>query len=110
MTALVALLLLAAPAEAAPPPRVIQVTAKKFEFTPSEIHVRKGERVVLELTSLDRKHGFKLPELGIRADVPPGEKARVELVADKPGRYAFACDVFCGGGHEDMAGTLVVDP
>jgi len=37
------------------------MTAKKFEYSPSEVHIRKGEHVVLELTSLDRKHGFKLP-------------------------------------------------
>ena len=93
-----------------PAPRVIKVTAKKFEFTPSEIHVKKGEHVVLELTALDRKHGFKLPELGIRTDVPPGGTSRVELTPEKAGRFAFACDVFCGDGHEDMVGTLVVDP
>ena len=58
----------------APPPRVIKITAKKFEYSPSEVHIRKGEHVVLEFTSLDRKHGFKLPELGIRADVPRGER------------------------------------
>ena len=93
-----------------PAPRVIKVTAKKFEFSPAEIHVRKGEHVVLELTALDRKHGFKLPEFKIRSDVPPGETARVELTPDRAGRFPFACDVFCGDGHEDMTGTLVVDP
>ena len=92
------------------PPRVIKMTAKKFEYSPSEVHIKKGEHVVLELTSLDRKHGFKLPELGIRADVPPGGTARVEVTAEKAGRFPFACDVFCGDGHEDMTGTLVVDP
>ncbi len=65
---------------------------------------------MLELTSLDRKHGFKLPELGIRADVPAGGTTRVEVTPEKAGRFSFACDVFCGDGHDDMAGTLVVDP
>ena len=92
------------------PPRIIKITAKKFEYSPSEVHIKKGEHVVLELTSLDRKHGFKLPELGIRADVPPGGTARVEVTAEKAGRFPFACDIFCGEGHEDMAGTLIVDP
>jgi cytochrome c oxidase subunit II len=94
----------------APAPRIIKVVAKKFEFTPAEIHVKKGEHVVLELSAVDRKHGFKLPELGIRSDVPPGGTARVELTPEKAGRFPFACDVFCGDGHEDMAGTLIVDP
>jgi cytochrome c oxidase subunit II len=110
VTFLVLALALAVAASAAEEPRVIKVTAKKFEFTPAEIHVKRGEHVVLELTSLDRKHGFKLPELGIRTEVPAGGTVRVELTAEKPGRFAFACDVFCGDGHEDMTGTVIVDP
>ena len=107
---LVLALALAVTASASEEPRLIKVTAKKFEFTPSEIHLKRGEHVVLELTSLDRKHGFKVPELGIRTEVPAGGTTRVEVTAEKPGRFPFACDVFCGDGHEDMTGTLVVDP
>ena len=103
-------LVLAVTAAGAEEPRVIKVTAKKFEFSPAEIHLKRGEHVVLELTSLDRKHGFKLPELGIRTEVPAGGTTRVEVTADKPGRFPFACDVFCGDGHEDMTGILIVDP
>lgn len=103
-------LVLAVTAVGAEEPRVIKVTAKKFEFSPAEIHLKRGEHVVLELTSLDRKHGFKLPELGIRTEVPAGGTTRVEVTADRPGRFPFACDVFCGDGHEDMTGILIVDP
>jgi cytochrome c oxidase subunit 2 len=105
-----ALLALAARAEDAAPPRVIKIVAKKFDFTPSEIHLKKGEHVVLELTAADRKHGFKVPELGIRVDVQPGSTTRVDLTPQKVGKFAFACDIFCGDGHEDMTGTLFVDP
>jgi cytochrome c oxidase subunit 2 len=91
-------------------PRVIRIVAKKFDFTPGEIHVRRGEHVVIELVSTDRKHGFKMPELGIRTDVVPGTPTRIEITPQKAGRYTFACDIFCGEGHEDMNGTLVVDP
>jgi cytochrome c oxidase subunit 2 len=88
--------------------QVIHMTAKRFEYTPNEITVKKGVPVILEITSLDRDHGFKVPELGIRADVKPGETTRVRIVADRTGRFEFRCDVFCGDGHEDMAGELVV--
>lgn len=88
--------------------RVIRVTAKNFEFTPDTITVKKGEPVVLEITSLDRKHGFSLRAFGVRADVKPGETARVRFTPDKVGKFTFSCDVFCGEGHEDMNGTLVV--
>ena len=63
---------------------------------------------MLEITSIDRDHGFKIAELGIRADLRSGEVTRVRIVADRIGRYEFRCDVFCGSGHEDMAGDLVV--
>lgn len=88
--------------------RVIHVTAKRFEYVPSEITLERGVPVVLEITSADRDHGFKVPELGVRADVKPGETTRVRLVPDRTGRFAFRCDVFCGTGHEDMTGEIVV--
>jgi len=88
--------------------RVIHMTAQRFEYKPNEITIEKGVPVILEITSLDRDHGFKIPEFGIRADVKPGETTRVRIVADHTGRFEFRCDVFCGSGHEDMAGELVV--
>jgi cytochrome c oxidase subunit 2 len=87
---------------------VIHVTAKKFAFEPSEITLRKGVPVVLEITSLDREHGFKVPALGIRADIEAGATTRVRVVPDRVGRFEFRCDIFCGSGHEEMAGDIVV--
>jgi len=109
---LLGLALLAGPARAedTAAPRVIKIVAKKFDFTPAEVHIKKGEHVVLELTSADRKHGFKVPELGIRVEVQPGTTTRVDVTPQKAGKFAFACDIFCGDGHEDMTGTLIVDP
>ena len=88
--------------------RVIRVTAKKFEYSPSEITVKKGVPIVLELTSLDRQHGFNLKAFGVRAAINPGEVTRVRIVPQQTGRFPFACDIFCGGGHDDMNGELVV--
>ena len=88
--------------------KVIRLKAKNFEFTPGEITVKKGEPVVLELTSEDRTHGFNLPDFGVRTEVKPGTVSRVRFTPDKAGKFGFACDVFCGSCHEDMSGTLVV--
>jgi len=88
--------------------RTIHLTAKKFEFTPSEITVKKGEPVVLEVKSEDVNHGFSLPDFGVRGDVKAGAVIRVSFVPNKAGQFAFTCDVFCGSGHEDMSGTLTV--
>jgi cytochrome c oxidase subunit II len=89
-------------------PRVVRMVAKRFSYTPSEIRLKKGESVVLELVSEDRVHGFRLPAFKIRTDVRPNEVTRVPLTPDKTGTFTFACDVFCGDGHDDMTGTVVV--
>ena len=88
--------------------REIHITAKKFDFAPDTITLKKGEPVVLVLSSQDRKHGFNLRGFGIRADIKPGETARLRFTPDKTGKFTFSCDVFCGEGHEDMTGTIVV--
>lgn len=88
--------------------RVIKITARRFSYSPDQIVLKKGEAVRLEFTSLDFVHGFKVPDLGIRADLPPGVTTSVRLQPDKTGSYAFLCDNFCGAGHEEMHGKIIV--
>jgi cytochrome c oxidase subunit II len=88
--------------------RVIQITAKKFEYSPKEITLKKGVPVVLEFTSLDRLHGFNCPGLGIHIDIRPGKVNRLQFVPDKVGTFPFHCDNFCGSGHEGMRGMIAV--
>jgi heme/copper-type cytochrome/quinol oxidase subunit 2 len=40
--------------------QVIEVTANKYEFTPSPIRVKQGTRVQLKITATDHAHGFKI--------------------------------------------------
>jgi cytochrome c oxidase subunit 2 len=88
--------------------QIIRISASTFEFMPSEIVVKKGVPVTLELISQDRHHGFKLPEFHLRADIQAGVVEKVRFIPDKTGTFTFICDVFCGDGHEDMSGTLKV--
>lgn len=99
---------LAAFAWAAPKPRVIKVVAKKFVYVPNEIRVKQGETVMLQFAAPEVPMGFSLPDFGMRADIVPGKVATLQLTPDKTGTFTFLCDVFCGTGHEDMTGTLIV--
>ena len=90
--------------------RVVTVVAKKFVFVPDEIRLKQGEPVVIELTATEVTMGFSAPELSIRTDIVPGVPTRVRLTPAKAGRFLFNCDVFCGSGHEDMDGVIVVEP
>ena len=87
---------------------VIPITAKRFEYLPPAIVLKKGVPVILELTSEDVLHGFNLPDLNLRADVLPGQVARIRLLPDKTGTFPFHCDNFCGVGHEHMEGVITV--
>ncbi len=92
-----------------PPAEItIKITAKRFEYSPNVITLKKGVPVVLELTSLDRLHGFNCPGLKLRSDIPPGKVTQLRFTPDKVGEFPFHCDVFCGSGHEHMAGKFIV--
>jgi heme/copper-type cytochrome/quinol oxidase subunit 2 len=104
------------------------MTAKKYEFSPSRVHVKSGIKVQLKITALDRDHGFKIPVLPDGADssahaglefVSPqgndgwklkkGQETTIEFVAKTAGTYEFTCSVACGIHHGRMKGQLIVD-
>ena len=87
----------------------VRISAKKFEFHPAEVRLKLGRQAILVLTSEDRIHGFKVPDLGLRTEIVPGHETRLAVTPDKVGRFTFFCDVFCGEGHDDMEGAFVVE-
>ena len=89
--------------------RVIEVDVRRFKFTPEEITVKAGEQVTLAFKSVDFFHGFSAPDLGLRADLIPGQVIKVKIQVAKAGRVDFLCDNFCGDGHEQMHGVLIVE-
>jgi cytochrome c oxidase subunit 2 len=88
--------------------RIIEIEARRFVFTPAQVSARQGETVTLALKAIDFVHGFSIPELGVRIDLMPGRVVKLDLRLDRPGRYAYLCDNFCGDGHEQMNGLLIV--
>ena len=91
--------------------QVVRISVSSFEFKPSEVVVKKGVPVRLELVGQDRQHGFKLAQFHLRADIQPGTVQKVRFVPDRVGTFTFLCDIFCGEGHEEMSGTLrVIEP
>jgi cytochrome c oxidase subunit II len=93
---------------AAPEVRAVKLVAQRFHFTPLEITLKPGEAVQLEITSLDFIHGLSIPDLKLRADLPPGRITKLRVQFDKAGAYDFLCDNFCGSEHEEMSGKFIV--
>ena len=106
--------------------RVIEVTAKKYEYSPEPIHVKSGSKIQLKITAVDHDHGFSISTVpdgsnsngsdGLVLTSPQecwqlkkGETTTIEFVAQTPGSYSFKCCHVCGLGHRGMKGQLVVD-
>ena len=108
--ALVMLLALAGPrrAHADNGPRVIEITAKRFAFTPSQITIKKGETVKLRLTSEDVTHGFFMRALKIDEDIEAGKPTEITLTPQTAGTFTTICDHFCGANHGNMNMTITV--
>jgi cytochrome c oxidase subunit 2 len=99
----------ARPARQGDQPRVIDVTASRFAFEPSTIEVAVGERVRLVMTSADGVHGLEIKKFKVKKEIPRGgTPVTVDFTANAEGRFPILCSEFCGDGHEEMTGTLVV--
>ena len=98
-----------AQATCAAEPRVVELTAKRFEFSPSEVHLRKGEPVTLRIASADVTHGLYMKALGIDAEIERGKTTEVTFTPQVAGRFTAICDHFCGAGHGNMHMVFVVE-
>jgi cytochrome c oxidase subunit II len=106
--------------------QVIQVTAKKYEYSPAPIHVKSGRKIQLQIMATDHDHGFSIVTVPDGADsngtaglvftspaecwqLKKGETTTIEFLAQTPGTYSFKCCHTCGLGHRGMKGVLIVD-
>ena len=106
--------------------QIIEVSAKKYEYSPSPVHVKAGTTVQLKITAVDHDHGFKIavdPD-GAKPSgkaglvfassqdcwqLKKGETTTIEFLAQISGTYTFRCCHTCGLGHRGMKGQIVVD-
>jgi len=106
--------------------QVIEVMAKKYEYSSSPVHVKVGTKVQLKITATDHDHGFKISTLPDGAQpngadglvfsgaqdcwqLKKGETTTIEFLARTPGTYAFKCCHTCGFGHKGMKSQIIVE-
>ena len=105
--------------------QVIELVAKKYEYSPAPIHVKTGTKVQLKITALDHDHGFKIstvPDGAVPSNggliftsgqdcwqLKKGEMTMIEFLAQTPGTYTFKCCHTCGLGHKGMKGQIIVE-
>jgi cytochrome c oxidase subunit 2 len=90
-------------------PVEIKITARRFEFDPHTITVQKGRPLRLIITSADVEHGFTIKEFNVNVKIEANQTRVIEFTPDHTGHFRFNCSVYCGDGHQDMNGELVVE-
>jgi len=87
----------------------IKLEAYQFGFSPDSVVVKKGDIVKLLITSRDVTHGVYIKEYGINVTVTKEEAKNIEFFANKAGKFDIVCSVYCGPGHSNMKGKLIVE-
>lgn len=90
-------------------PRVIEITARRYAFDPAMIEAVVGERLRLMVVSADGPHGIEIKKFKVKKQIPRGtEPVVVEFTPTEAGQFPILCSEYCGDGHGDMKGALVV--
>ena len=90
-------------------PRTIEVIARRYAFEPAVIEAIEGERLRILVKSGDGLHGFEIKKFKVSKEIPRGsDPVVIEFTASEAGKFPILCSVFCGDGHDDMKGTLIV--
>jgi cytochrome c oxidase subunit 2 len=92
-----------------PAGRVVEITAKRFNFSPAQITLKKGQPVTLRIKAEDVTHGFYLKPLKLDETIEPGKTKDVTVTPQVAGTFTTICDHFCGSGHGNMHMTIVVE-
>ena len=89
--------------------KTFTVIGKNFSFSPTEIKVRKGDRVKIVFQNSGGTHDWVIDEFNARTpQIKSGETSTIEFVADKVGQFEYYCSV---GTHRAMGmkGALIVE-
>jgi cytochrome c oxidase subunit 2 len=88
--------------------QVVEITAERFSFNPSEIRVKAGTPLTIRLTSEDTMHGFHIVGSDIDVELPKrGRGTATVTFQPSAGRHIFECSRLCGAGHSFMRGVII---
>jgi cytochrome c oxidase subunit 2 len=74
-----------------------------------ELHLPIGKPVKVLLRSIDVVHDFYVPEFRAKMDLMPGLVTYFWMTPTRTGTFEILCAGFCGVGHPQMRGTVVVE-
>jgi cytochrome c oxidase subunit 2 len=95
--------------ETAPGRYEVVMIGQAWSFTPNEVRVPAGAEVTFLMTTPDVIHGFHVEGTRLNVMLLPGQVSRVEYTFDEPGEHLIICHEYCGIGHHNMWGRVIVE-
>ncbi len=74
-----------------------------------DLHLPRGGPIKVLLRSTDVLHDFYVPEFRAKMDMIPGTVTYFWLTPTRDGTFDILCAEYCGVGHANMRGTVVVE-
>ena len=81
----------------------------------NDMHLPVGKQVTIDVTSSEPDirnaviHSFWAPEFRVKQDMIPGMIVPIHFTPTRIGTYRLICTEFCGLGHSDMVGKVIVE-
>ncbi|MEZ5314203.1 MAG: cytochrome C oxidase subunit II [Thermoanaerobaculia bacterium] len=97
------------PVVAPPAGADVYLLAQMWSWYPA-LRLQEGVTYTLHLSALDVNHGFSLYPANLNLQVIPGYDYGLKITPNRPGEYRIVCNEFCGIGHHNMLGSIVVEP
>jgi cytochrome c oxidase subunit 2 len=78
--------------------------------TSGDLHLPSGKPIKVLLRSIDVLHDFYVPEFRAKMDLVPGLVTYFWFTPTRNGEFEILCAAFCGIGHPQMRGKVVIEP
>lgn len=85
----------------------IYLLARMWQFYPI-LKLRKGQTYRLHLSSPDLQHGFSLQPINMNFQALPGYDHVLTITPTIAGEFTIICNEYCGIGHHQMTGKIIV--
>ncbi|OYT75961.1 MAG: cytochrome C oxidase subunit II [Armatimonadetes bacterium JP3_11] len=73
------------------------------------IRIPRGATVDFYVTSRDVMHGYHIDKTLVNLMAIPGAVTYTRVKFDRAGEYQIVCHEYCGLGHQNMAGKVIVE-
>ncbi|MCH9052955.1 MAG: hypothetical protein IIA72_18130 [Proteobacteria bacterium] len=89
----------------------LYLMAMRFSYVPNVLRLRRGVPYRFRMMSMDVNHGASI-HTGFAGHImrrPAQTMVEMVMTFSEPGEFMIYCTVYCGEGHSQMKGKIIVE-